>query len=463
MTDRIARRERVAAAAGGQVADKAVEIAIRQRQRFGIGDRQHEPGAREQVATCAHVDLRMQARDRATARGIGGPHGLSQREQAGRSGERRKEQTIGAERTSRQHERAGQVVDRIEPPGCDDEVIASRARPRCDFVTVKPHGGIVTSDVGCDHGDAARFELRREQAAAGVDHQRVGKAATDRSDPLDQPLGDVRLERVVAACGTIAARVARNGIEYRGAVHAPLVPGRAAPDKPGMRRWLGPIVDFALPPRCPGCGDVVDDDHRFCTACWQRLDLLTGEGCALCHRPLPGPEGSICAPCLEAPPRHDGVRAAVRYGPVARQLALGLKYGRRTGHARTMAAAMARHVGQDGLLVPVPLHRWRLWSRGFNQAQLIATAIALRTGLSVADDVLVRKRPTRSQRGLSRKGRADAVRGAFRTTRKLTGTVWLVDDVYTTGATAGACAAALKRAGAERVIVLVWARVLDED
>ena len=226
---------------------------------------------------------------------------------------------------------------------------------------------------------------------------------------------------------------------------------------------LNQIVDFALPPRCPGCGVVSQADHRFCADCWQRLDLLTGSGCALCRRPMPGPEGSICAPCLEHPPRHDGVRAAVRYGPVSRALALGVKYGRRTGHAQTMAAAMARHIEGEGVLVPVPLHRWRLWSRGFNQAQLIARAVSDRTGLPVDRDTLIRARASGSQRGLSRRARADAVRGAFRTTRKATGTIWLVDDVYTTGATANACAAALKRAGAARVVVLVWARVLDED
>ncbi len=79
-------------------------------------------------------------------------------------------------------------------------------------------------------------------------------------------------------------------------------------------------------------------------------------------------------------------------------------------------------------------------------------------------DLLVRKRATPSLRGLSARRRADAMRGVFRTTTRIDGgTVWLVDDVYASGATANACAAALKRAGADRVIVLAWARVLRED
>jgi ComF family protein len=172
----------------------------------------------------------------------------------------------------------------------------------------------------------------------------------------------------------------------------------------------------------------------------------------------------ICAPCLQTPPRHDGVRAAVAYGDIPRALALRLKYGRRTGLATTMARIIAPQVDGPGILVPVPLHRWRLWNRGFNQAMLVAQSLADLTGLPLDSNVLIRKRATASLRGLTRKQRADAVRGVFRTTRRLDGkTVWLVDDIYTTGATANACAAALKRAGADRVVVLAWARVLQED
>jgi ComF family protein len=131
---------------------------------------------------------------------------------------------------------------------------------------------------------------------------------------------------------------------------------------------------------------------------------------------------------------------------------------------------MARHLpqGGDALLVPVPLHRWRIWSRGYNQSALIAAALSRRTGIPVAPDLLRRIKATPPLRGLGRRERAETVRGAFLVTAANCGSVRgrhliLVDDVYTSGATAGACAKALKRAGAARVDVLCWARVLREE
>ena len=249
---------------------------------------------------------------------------------------------------------------------------------------------------------------------------------------------------------------------------------QAGGDKGVMALLLQPLraaIAFALPPRCPGCGVVVEADRRFCVDCWQAMDFLTGPGCTSCGVPLAGPPGGQCLPCMAEPPAHDGVRAAVAYGPIARALVLKLKYGRKPGQAAIIAEHLARRVddGESALLVPVPLHRWRLWGRGFNQSALIAARIGAATGLPVALDLLRRVKRTPPLRGLGRAQRARVMRGAFRVAprarERLAGrTVYLVDDVYTSGATANGCAAVLKRAGAARVIVLCWARVIrDED
>ena len=247
----------------------------------------------------------------------------------------------------------------------------------------------------------------------------------------------------------------------------------ASRDKGGVDP-LAPLrltLRLALPPRCPACGLPVAEDHRFCAACWGSLRFMGPPWCARCCAPFEYDrgEGATCAACLERPPRHGGVRAAVAYGPVARRIALGLKYGGREGLAETMARSMARLLPADtDRLVPVPLHRWRIWSRGYNQAALIARGVGRIAGVPVALDALARTRRTPVLKGLSGRERRKAVARAFAVREEARAAIKgaalvLVDDVHTSGATADACADALLRGGARSVSVLCWARVLDGD
>jgi ComF family protein len=229
------------------------------------------------------------------------------------------------------------------------------------------------------------------------------------------------------------------------------------------------LLDLVLPPRCPGCGATVAGQGRFCASCWSSLRFLGPPWCASCNLPFAFDrgEGASCATCLADPPGHAGVRAAVGYGDVARTVALRLKYGGRPFYAATMAALMLRHLPPEATrLIPVPLHRRRLWSRGYNQAALIATALGKRANLPVDVHALQRHRATPPLRDRSARERRATVAGAFRVTPQgreavRGASLALVDDVYTSGATAEACVKALRNAGAASVTILAWARVLD--
>jgi ComF family protein len=230
-------------------------------------------------------------------------------------------------------------------------------------------------------------------------------------------------------------------------------------------RLFRSVLDFALPPRCAGCGTIVDEVDSFCVGCWRRLDFLQG-GCARCGLPLKGTEAELCGACLARPPRLDRIRSAVAYDEISRAIAIRLKYGRKVALARTMSRYMHPLIGDlpgEAVLVPVPLHRSRLWSRGFNQSAIVARELSRRTGFPVAVDALRRVRRTPPLKGMGMRQRRRTVAGAFRTdpAAELRGrTVVLIDDVLTTGSTANACARVLKRAGAARVDLVSWARVI---
>ena len=234
-------------------------------------------------------------------------------------------------------------------------------------------------------------------------------------------------------------------------------------------RWLTLALDALLPPRCLACAAAVDVPGRLCAGCWSAVDFIAPPQCALCGFPFDYDEGAdvLCGACIASPPAFDRARSVLRYSGVARDLVLGFKHRDRTHAAPPFAQWMERAgealLADADAVAPVPLHRFRLFTRRYNQAALLARELARLCDLPFAPDLLARTRHTRSQAGLSRRGRIENVRGAFavRRVEDVRGRrIVLVDDVMTTGATAGACAAVLKRAGALGVDVLSLARVV---
>jgi ComF family protein len=237
---------------------------------------------------------------------------------------------------------------------------------------------------------------------------------------------------------------------------------------PLMTSFFQSLVDFALPPRCPACSEIVTTQNSFCLSCWQTLTFLGEGGCERCGIPL-STFDQTCGACLLKPPIHDGVRGIVAYGEVARHVVLKFKYGGRLGLARVLAQRMGPIIREfpDAVLVPVPLHRWRIWKRGFNQSAQIAKILGAEHGHDVLLNALIRHRQTEPLGTLSARQRSKVVTGAFSiNTAHLNAikdrTIILIDDVYTTGTTTTACTKVLKHAGARAVRILCWARVIPE-
>jgi ComF family protein len=232
------------------------------------------------------------------------------------------------------------------------------------------------------------------------------------------------------------------------------------------------ILDLVYPPLCLCCREPVTDPGSLCPACWQALHFLDGPVCVACGLPFevdPGGE-TLCAACLARPPAFDKARAILRYDEASKHAVLALKHADRLdlvpAFGRWLERAGRELLATSDLIVPVPLHRWRLWRRRYNQAAELARALSQLTGLGCEPLLLERRRPTRSQGEMpSARARRRNVLGAFTVSKPqrsaLRGKrVLLIDDVMTTGATADACARVLKRAGAAAVHVLAIARVV---
>lgn len=229
-----------------------------------------------------------------------------------------------------------------------------------------------------------------------------------------------------------------------------------------------------LPPQCLCCDAAVSRPGQFCADCFRLVSFITDPMCTCCGVPFAaagqGGPRALCPSCEAEPPRFGQVRAALRYDAQGRRLILPFKHADRPEVAVVLAPHMARAgaalLARAELLVPVPLHRARLFRRRYNQAALLAQVLARLSAVPAAVDSLVRVRSTEALGEKTAGERAATVRNAFAVRHSRAAAVsgrrvLLIDDVMTSGATANACAETLLAAGAAGVDVLVAARVPD--
>ena len=224
--------------------------------------------------------------------------------------------------------------------------------------------------------------------------------------------------------------------------------------------WTARLQTLIFPPRCRLCGDPAAAAFRLCRACERELPWHTA-GCLQCAHP--GMTAARCGRCQRKPPAFDATTALFHYQPPVDYLLKRLKFASELAIAPLLAGLLAERIASRTEALPeallaIPLHRTRLCERGFNQAGLLATRLGARLALPVAQRLCVRRRATQPQSLLSPTARRLNLRNAFAIQGTPAAHVAIVDDVMTTGHTAGELARALKQAGAERVEVWVIAR-----
>lgn len=239
-----------------------------------------------------------------------------------------------------------------------------------------------------------------------------------------------------------------------------------------FREW----ISWIYPSICELCGCRCDYGQSLCPDCIQKLEKIEPPYCAICGAPVPGsfiPTG-ICNDCHEQKPHYSEARAVFTNANELRELILSFKYAGKIYLGRTLATLMVEAIkshpywfdGEKCHIIPVPMNSKKLYQRGYNQAAELAKQVAKNLNWSYSD-ILIHKEDNQAQAGLGRVARLKHAKKVYRIGMKSLKeksfegeSVLLIDDVFTTGATADSCARWIKRAGAKNVYVFTLARTV---
>lgn len=237
-------------------------------------------------------------------------------------------------------------------------------------------------------------------------------------------------------------------------------------------------LQFLFPPRCVGCGDLVESDFGLCGSCWRETPFVGGLVCDKCGIPILGEEKqapALCDDCLRYERPWSKGRTAILYRDNGRRLVLAIKHGDRHDIVRPAARWLAlagkpllESLEGGVIIAPIPLHRARLFKRRFNQSALLARGLARILSQPVCLDLFQRPIVGGSMQGLDHSERFSKMQGAMIVNPKRADmlenkTVLIVDDVMTSGATLSAATLAAVEAGARDVRILTLARVAKND
>jgi ComF family protein len=247
-------------------------------------------------------------------------------------------------------------------------------------------------------------------------------------------------------------------------------PARLAPLRKLFGRIGKGLIETVYPPQCVACGAATGEAHALCASCWGDIRFVAKPYCQRLGTPFAVDFGAemLSPAAIADPPRFDRARAVALHEGTAKELVARFKYGERLDLVRLMARMMtsagAELLGEADLIIPVPMHRLRLFRRRYNQAALLANEIGRISGKPVALQALNRVKRTPQQVGLNRAQRRANLAGAFAMSPEgklaVAGRhIVVIDDVRTTGSTLNACAHILRKAGATRIDALTFTLV----
>jgi ComF family protein len=231
-----------------------------------------------------------------------------------------------------------------------------------------------------------------------------------------------------------------------------------------MNKYLKAFLDLIFPPQCAGCGKLGVLD--ICDDCMDQLSYYPNAFCDICG--MPNKTGGTCEACKTIRPLFEKARSATVYGGVMKNIIHHLKFGGGRNISEKLSKLLVNMLKTNGddylsvdIIVPVPLSSARIRERGYNQTEELAKYAAIALNKPLMTDVLIKKIDTKHQVDLPRQERLANLKGAFYADPKVKGkNILLIDDIYTTGATANETTKVLKGAGANKVFFVTLARTL---
>ncbi|MFN7038365.1 MAG: ComF family protein [Alphaproteobacteria bacterium] len=229
------------------------------------------------------------------------------------------------------------------------------------------------------------------------------------------------------------------------------------------------FIDLIFPPKCLNCDCIIESIGGFCEKCWLKIDFISKPSCYICSYPFEYNIGehALCASCIKEKPYYEKAVSIFKYNDNSKKIIHGLKFLDKTYFAPYLGNLMhkALHPLDQDIIAPIPIHKFRLLKRFYNQSLLLAQAVSNISGVTLVPDLLLKVKNTIPQSGLTKKQRQKNIKNAYilnpKYKDKIVGKkILLVDDVITTGSTANLCAKILVKAEVKKVELVTLAKTV---